>query len=315
MPPPDWTRLAARRAAVQHGRLNRRQLLSFNASSDAVRAAVGSGRLIPDPLFPGVYAYGNAADTRASLFMRAVLSCGDDAVLSHLSSAIHWNLLPDRPREPVHVSSEAGRAPSEARVVHRLRGGPLHHADYLIRDRIPTTSLARTVIDVAETGDSDALEHVVNEAHFMYGLKLSSVERAAARAVGRHALKSIAALLAEYDDGKSWTRTKLERLLRAVIRATGLPKPYMNYPFRGFSIDAAWPDLELGVEVDGRAAHSTPANFERDRVKQNALALSDWLVLRFTWRQVVSHPERVAAEITTAYQQRLDARESLAQPK
>ena len=253
MPPPDWTRRAARRAAVQHGRLNRRQLLAFGASADAVRAGVAAGRLIPDPVFRGVYAYGHASDTRESRFIRTVLSCADDAVISHVSSAIHWGVLTDRPREPVHVSSQMGRAPSEVRIVHRLRGGPLHREDHLSRDGIPTTSLPRTILDVAECCADDDLEHVLNEAHFLYNIKLWLIERAAARAPGRHALKPVAALLAEYDDGTSWSRTRLERALKRIITATGLPKPQMNCPFGGYSIDAAWPELKLGVEVDGRS--------------------------------------------------------------
>ena len=74
-----------------------------------------------------------------------------------------------------------------------------------------------------------------------------------------------------------------------------------NHPFDAYEPDAAWPDLKLAVELDGRAAHSTPRAFERDRRKQNALVLEGWTVLRFTYNQIMNHAGRVAAELTQAY--------------
>ena len=75
----------------------------------------------------------------------------------------------------------------------------------------------------------------------------------------------------------------------------------MNHPYKQFHIDAAWPELKLAVELDGRAAHSTPRNFERDRRKQNALILDGWIVLRFTHNQLRNHDDRVARELQNAY--------------
>ncbi len=75
----------------------------------------------------------------------------------------------------------------------------------------------------------------------------------------------------------------------------------MNHPFGTYEIDAAWPDIKLAIEVDGRAAHSTPRNFERDRAEQNALILDGWTVLRFTHNQIHNHADRVAGQILHAY--------------
>jgi very-short-patch-repair endonuclease len=65
-------------------------------------------------------------------------------------------------------------------------------------------------------------------------------------------------------------------------------------------IDFAHLELKIAIEVDGRAFHSDGRSFERDRERQNMLALRGWLVLRFTWDRLVNDPEGVIAEVVTA---------------
>lgn len=65
-------------------------------------------------------------------------------------------------------------------------------------------------------------------------------------------------------------------------------------------IDFAHLELQIAIEVDGRAFHSDALAFERDRERQNMLALRGWLVLRFTWERLVNDPEGVIAEVIAA---------------
>jgi very-short-patch-repair endonuclease len=51
------------------------------------------------------------------------------------------------------------------------------------------------------------------------------------------------------------------------------------------------------IEVDGRAHHTTPDRFERDRERQNALVAAGWTVLRFTWRDLTTRPSAVVATV------------------
>ena len=76
-----------------------------------------------------------------------------------------------------------------------------------------------------------------------------------------------------------------------VFTASGVPKA---------ELDFAFPDLRLCIEVDGRAAHSGARAFDRDRRRQNDLSLDGWLVLRFTWSQIVNEPEWVSGQIRRA---------------
>ena len=179
--------------------VNRRQLLALGATGKAVKAALRSGRLLSDSEYRGVYAVGRLATTIEATFMAAVLSGAEDSTLSAASAAANWALLPHRSHDPVHISSVSWRAPTPTRVVHELRR-PLDLADRCYRNHVPTTTVPRLILDTAEITPTD-LETVLNEAHYRYALSLWTIEQAARRAPGRHALKPIRRLLAAYDDG------------------------------------------------------------------------------------------------------------------
>ncbi len=51
------------------------------------------------------------------------------------------------------------------------------------------------------------------------------------------------------------------------------------------------------VEVDGRETHGTARAFESDRRRDQRLALLDWRVIRFSWRQVTYEPAYVTATL------------------
>ncbi len=65
-------------------------------------------------------------------------------------------------------------------------------------------------------------------------------------------------------------------------------------------IDFAHLELQIAIEVDGRAFHSDRRSFERDRKRQNLLVLRGWVILRFTWERLINDPEGVIAEVISA---------------
>jgi len=73
-------------------------------------------------------------------------------------------------------------------------------------------------------------------------------------------------------------------------------------------IDFAWPEHGVLVETDGWATHGYRAAFERDRARDAQLASRGYVVLRFTWRQIVEEPMRVAATIAATLSLRSPAR-------
>jgi very-short-patch-repair endonuclease len=61
--------------------------------------------------------------------------------------------------------------------------------------------------------------------------------------------------------------------------------------------DFLWRGERLVVETDGRASHGTRQAFEDDRLRDQRLAVAGYRVVRFTWRQVLDEPARVAGVV------------------
>lgn len=69
-------------------------------------------------------------------------------------------------------------------------------------------------------------------------------------------------------------------------------------PERQWSVDVAFPELKLAVEVDGWEFHGKHLEgFKRDREKDRALTLAGWRVLRFYASEITKAPGDVLAQI------------------
>jgi very-short-patch-repair endonuclease len=53
----------------------------------------------------------------------------------------------------------------------------------------------------------------------------------------------------------------------------------------------------LIVELDGLAFHAPARAFERDRVRDRALSVAGWRVVRVTWRQLRDDPVALAGDL------------------
>ena len=65
-------------------------------------------------------------------------------------------------------------------------------------------------------------------------------------------------------------------------------------------VDVLFESAALVVEIDGRRWHEGGTVFQRDRERQNELALAVHTVLRFTWFDIVERPARVIAQLERA---------------
>ena len=66
-------------------------------------------------------------------------------------------------------------------------------------------------------------------------------------------------------------------------------------------IDIAFPDIKLAIEIDGWQYHGKYLEqFKKDRIRQNALAMNGWRVLRYFHGQIMKNREDVVDEIREA---------------
>lgn len=175
----------------------------------------------------------------------------------------------------------------------RIRRRELPGGDRTRRDGIPVTRPARTLIDLAAVLAAEQLEAAVNEAD-----KLGLIDPEALRSeVARHAGIAGVTALREVLDRRIFTLTdsELERRFLRLVRRAGLQPPRTRQRVNGFQVGFHWPDLGLVVETDGLRHHRTPAQQEKDRIRDQAHTAAGLTPLRFTHSQVSFEPGRVRA--------------------
>ncbi len=283
-------------AERQHGVVSLAQLRTVGLTASGVRDRVQAGRL--HRIHRGVYAVGHRRLTGRGRSMAAVLAYGSSAAVSHRTAAGLHGLRPDN-RAVTEIALPRASVRSRRGVIAHA-APTLRPADVTHRHGIPCTTVARTLLDLADVLPRGQLERVVEQAVIARVFDGSAIEDVLARANGRRGAAELRGVLTELDDEPGVTASDLEDRFLELCRAAGLPKPAVNRwlavddgpPIRA---DFVWPRARLIVEVDGWATHGTRQGFERDRLRDQRARLADWEVLRFTRRQVVRDPARTIA--------------------
>ena len=270
-------------ARFQHGLVTTQQLLAAGLSSAAISKRVRSGKLYR--VSQGVYSVGHQGLSEPARWMAAVLACGPGAALSHGAAAVHWGLL--RPLEgpiDITVPTQNGRRRRHGVRIHRCTSLDQAHLRtsglekrlaplVTVRDRIPVTTVARTLVDLPATLSPRLVRRAIRQAEF---LKLP---------VGFET------------DG---TRSDLERDFLGLCRTYGLPPPEVNVVIDGMTVDFLWRGKWLVVETDSYATHGGTIAFEDDHDRDLRLRRLGYSVHRFSERQLEAEPAAVAADVIGA---------------
>jgi very-short-patch-repair endonuclease len=288
-PPPRDARLAAL-ARRQHGVVSLAQLLDLGLSLKGIAERVRTGRL--HRIHRGVYAVSPAPLRVEGYWLAAVLACGPGAVLSHRSAAELWELRPSAATTiDVTVPSRAGRAKRRGIKVHR--SSRLAPEETLVRDGIPVTTVARTVLDLADVLQTQALKRAIDEAEYRGRFDLTSLTAVVQNNPGRRGAK----LLALAKEPAQRTRSDLEIDFLAFCRRHRLPRPIVGASVAGYEVDFVWPEARLIVETDGLAAHRTRRAFEDDRKRDRRTLRAGYNTVRLTDRALRKEPSEVARDL------------------
>lgn len=271
----------------------RRQLIALGLSRWKIDERLRQGRLFI--VYRGVYAVGRRGIPREGWWMAATLAAGDGAVLSHRSAAALWRLA--KPGGPVEVTvpSTAGRAARRGLIVHRTSS--LLRVEAVTQEGIPTTSVARTLIDLAEVISRRELERALDEAQFLRRLDRRAVRAALAAHPGRTGAKRLGRTLEEHVLGTTRTGEGLEERFFGLCRAAGIPDPLVKPRIGPYEVDFLWPEARLVVETDDRASHERNVTYESDRERDAYLDDAGYRVRRFTWRKVTQTPDAVVRTV------------------
>ena len=205
-------------AARQHGVAARWQLLELDMHPQAIKHRIAQGRL--HPIRRGVYAVGRPQITRKGELMAAVLACGPEAVLSHLSAGELWGIYEPKTSDPVHLSvpGRGGRRRHPGLVIHRRPA--LRPESRTERDRIPVTNASQTVIDLATCLPRMELEAAISKGDRDPHLDPERLRAAIDAHPGEPGTASLRTLL----DRRTFSLTdsELERRFLPLARGAGL---------------------------------------------------------------------------------------------
>lgn len=238
-------------------------------------------------------------DGPAARAWAAVLTWPEAVVGGSLAAELHGFPIDAARHGDVVVYSTAGRAPG-------LRLRPLRVAlaedDVTIRCGIRLTTPALTAVDCLAWFDwASALDLFAwTSTHGV--LDREALARNARQRLGRPGTPQLIRLLHRTQHGAvSAAEDRFHSLLRRA-GITGWTAAAMLDDAGGRIgvVDVLFPAERIVIEIDGAAAHSGRDAFVRDRRRQNRLVHAGYLVLRFTWWDLVHRPEAVVAEVRLA---------------
>jgi very-short-patch-repair endonuclease len=292
-------------ARRQHGVVTYQQLRELDLSPEAIDHRSEIGRL--HAVHHGVYAVGRPDLTREGKWLAAVLSCGDVGLLCDTPGGLLWGILESGNERPqVLVPGGSGMAERPGMRVHTST--ILRPQDASTFRGIPVTSPARTVFDLASHLGPAALKAAVRQA---VRLDLATLEDLAELAPIGHRERRAGRLrrvLDGYIPREELTQSELEARFVELCARRHLPMPQMQRRAGRYRSDFVWEEFRVVVETDGRRDHATVLGMADDRAKDRALVAAGYVVLRFTWAEVVNDPATVARELKAIFAQRRRAK-------
>lgn len=293
-------------ARRQLGLITSRQLRFAGLADRTIRSRAASERL--HRIHPGIYAVHPPPFSPAQLLNAAVLGLGTDAVASDLSAAHHTGLTDSFPRcHHVTVPPSGGRAPRKGVQIHRRAIDP---RDRIRFDGVWCTAPHRTLVDLAASEAEHSLEMIMLAAQSDGLLNRGRLGELAAERRGRPGIPKLERLLALEPE---ITRSELERLFRPVWQLAGVPRPRINRLVavpegpRSLEVDLTWPEIRLAVELDSQRFHGDWEAAERDRERDQLLALAGWVCHRFVRRRVAEDPVGTAGRLRQLCGLRVDS--------
>ena len=164
---------------------------------------------------------------------------------------------------------------------------------------IPVTSVARTLVDLAEVLGPGALARACHEAGVLHRTTPGEVEAVLAR---RPRSPGAGRLRAVLRGDVKVTLSTLERSFLRMLRAEGLPLPVTNRPAGGRRVDCRWPEFRLTVELDSYQFHRSRHAWEQDRRREREAHARGDDFRRYTYGDVCEQPRFMLAELRNLLQ-------------
>jgi hypothetical protein len=265
-----------------------------------------SGRLIP--VARGVYSYGRDVELREAALRVALLLAGPGAALTGKVACEQWGIITPRTRIPriIEVAVESGHtrtarglSPALRKTEIRIFRRQFETTDVRRKDGLELTRAALALVDLAVEAGSRELRFAFLEACRLRHLDGREVKLCFRRVAGRRGAKKLNPLLALWIPELNRIRSVLEGLFLLAWAEREYPIPLVNKRLHGKEVDFYWPAQRFVLETDGHAFHSDPVQKAIDREKQRHLESNGETVMRMTYRQFDSNPDRELDQVAT----------------
>lgn len=224
------------------------------------------------------------------------LAAGKGAVVSHLSAGRLHGLGVASQVPWITVAPGRRMALEGVRLVRAHVGrGEVDAAGGML-----VTSRGRTIVDCLCVLRFGAALELMDRALQRRWTSVADLAAGSRRRFGRPGAPQLRRLLRH---ATCDARFEAERRLHTLLRRAGIGGWKANAEIRDAPgelvavADVLFEKYRLVIEVDGRAWHSSGERFQHDRTRQNALVAMGYVVLRFTWYDVVRRPEYVVGSV------------------
>jgi len=282
------------------GLITRSQALAAGWGSSAVGRRVASGEWIR--VHPQVYRHAAFAVTYEQRLLAAALAAGKGSAVSH-RAAVGTRGVRGYTARIVEVSRPSPNDFAlEGVEVHRMSDLRAEHIT--LHDGLPVTTPARTLIDLGAVMPS-LVERCLEEWLADRVVSLDVIHQALSDHAGRgrRGVGVLRRIVTTRALGASIADSGAEALLARILKHHGLPAPIHHHLVRHADtviaeLDYAYPAQRIAIELDGYGPHlRSRQTFNHDRVRQNALELQGWHVLRYTVDRLTRQPAHVADEV------------------
>jgi hypothetical protein len=280
--------------------VSRGQLLALGMSDRAMQYRVRGGGPW-QVLLPGVYLAASGIPSLSQKELAALLYAGPSSIITGPMALLHHNIRIGSAVDVIDVLVPMGRQRLSTGFVrlHRTVRMPARTSSMgLLRLVLAPRAVADTVRQLTELRDVRA---VVADAVQLGRCTVSQLaeELRIAPVKGSAVFRSA---LSEVADG---IRSTAEGDLRDVVRTARLPMPLFNPSLYDGDLflgkpDAWWPDAGVAGEVDSRAWHLSPDDWDRTRRRHDLMGAAGVIVLHFSPRELRFEPAKVAKLIKGA---------------
>jgi very-short-patch-repair endonuclease len=235
-----------------------------------------------------------------------VLAGGPNAVASHFSAAWLWGYV-EHWQPPLEISLPTGDRRPRHIITHRCPS--LQPRDVTHQRGIPTTSRARTALDLAPRLTNKQLTRLVNDQ-----LREKHLRPAALKdIIERNPLHPGTKLLRLFiQNPRNPTDSPFEDDFLAFVKQYDLPMPQTNIRLHGRDVDVFYPEANLIVELDGEDFHDHLHAFRDDRERDTENLKHGLVTMRMTTDRLKLTPGYEAERLLEIYTGRVGYQAAMA---